>query len=74
MRRAQWRCELRMDGCAGAASECDHIVAVAEGGGDDLANLRAACKPCHARRTAQQGGGFRHGRQADPDFQPRTKW
>jgi 5-methylcytosine-specific restriction protein A len=76
MRRASWRCEIRLEGvCIGAASECDHIVSVADGGGHGLANLRAACGPCHKARSAQQGGGYRRGnRKADPDFQPRTQW
>ena len=74
MRRAQWKCQLRLDGCIGSASECDHIVSVADGGGHDLANLRAACKPCHTKRTAEQGGGFRSSKQADPQPSPRTAW
>jgi 5-methylcytosine-specific restriction endonuclease McrA len=76
MRRARWRCELRIGGvCIGAASECDHVVAVADGGINDVSNLRAACRPCHRARTAQQGGGFRQGGpRADPECLPRTAW
>lgn len=76
MRRTAWRCELRLPGCIGAASECDHVVSVADGGGDHVSNLRAACKPCHAQRTAQQGGGFRNGNGtgSDPQPSPRTQW
>jgi len=29
-------------------------VAVAEGGGDDLVNLRLLCRPCHGRVTNLQ--------------------
>jgi 5-methylcytosine-specific restriction protein A len=72
MSRDRWRCQLRLPGCQGAASECDHVVSVADGGGDDLANLRAVCVPCHRRRTAGQGGGYRHG--TDPDPRPGTDW
>ena len=43
MRRDNWRCQLRLDGCQGAASQCDHIVSVADGGSSDVSNLRAAC-------------------------------
>jgi len=71
----RWRCELRLGGvCIGAASECDHVVAVADGGGHELSNLRAACSPCHKATTAQQGGGFRRGggTREDPACQPRT--
>lgn len=35
--------------------QADHIVSVADGGGDELANLRAIHKSEHARRTAHQG-------------------
>lgn len=78
MQRARWRCELRLEGCIGSASECDHVVSVADGGGHDPGNLRAACAPCHARRTAEQGnGGKGNGRrytQRDPSPVPRTRW
>ena len=77
LRRARWRCQLRIEGiCIGAASQADHIVGVAEGGGHELSNLRAACRPCHAARTAQQGGGFRRGggSRGDPECTPRTDW
>jgi 5-methylcytosine-specific restriction endonuclease McrA len=77
MRRASWRCQLRIEGiCIGAASECDHMVSIADGGTNDVSNLRAACSPCHKQRTAQQGGGFRRGggTREDPACQPRTAW
>jgi 5-methylcytosine-specific restriction endonuclease McrA len=35
--------------------QADHIVAVMDGGGDELANLRAIHKSEHVRRTAHQG-------------------
>jgi hypothetical protein len=44
--------------------QADHIVAVADGGGDELANLRAIHRSEHAHRAGQQGaqrqqiGGF----------------
>ena len=77
MRLAQWRCEIRTPGiCIGAASECDHIIAVIDGGGPGVDNLRAACKPCHKARTAQQGGGYRTPGQplVDPEPRPSTQW
>jgi 5-methylcytosine-specific restriction protein A len=76
MRRANWRCQIRTPGvCTGGATECDHIVAVADGGGHELSNLRAACAACHKARSAQQGGGFRQGKTiSDPDCTPRTAW
>jgi 5-methylcytosine-specific restriction endonuclease McrA len=72
LRAAKWHCEIRLEGvCIGAASEVDHI----DGAENDPQhrNLRAACKPCHAKVTAQQGKGYRK-RSADPPCSPRTKW
>jgi hypothetical protein len=35
--------------------EADHIVPVAEGGGEsDLTNFQTLCTPCHARKTKEQ--------------------
>lgn len=70
MKRDQWRCQLRLPGCAMAARECDHII---QGGGHSLANLRAVCKPCHAKRTAGQSNTGTSSK-TDPRPQPRTAW
>jgi 5-methylcytosine-specific restriction endonuclease McrA len=56
MKRDRFQCQLRYPGCVGRATEADHIVSVADGGEHTLENARAVCKPCHRRRTAQQGG------------------
>jgi 5-methylcytosine-specific restriction protein A len=53
--RDGYRCQLRYDICVGRASQVDHIVQPEAGGSNDLENLRAVCKPCHARRTGRQG-------------------
>jgi 5-methylcytosine-specific restriction protein A len=76
LRLANWRCQIRLEGiCIGAASQADHIVSVAEGGGHELTNLRAACSPCHKARTAQQGSRFRRGvSRDDTEPQARTRW
>lgn len=54
-------CQIRGPRCAHTATEVDHI-------GDNLnhdpANLRAACQPCHARRTATQGHDAMRARRA----------
>ena len=43
-------CQIRGERCTWVATEADHIVEVTAGGAlYDLANLRAACKPCNAR-------------------------
>ena len=41
--RDRYRCQL----CGAPASEVDHIVRVADGGGDHLSNLRAICLRCN---------------------------
>jgi 5-methylcytosine-specific restriction enzyme A len=77
MRRDQWRCQIRTAGiCIGAASTCDHITPVSQGGSNRLDNLQAACQPCHAAKSAQEGGGYRaQDRPAqDPAPRPRTEW
>ena len=76
LKRCKWRCEIRLDGCQGAASQVDHIVPVSQGGHHDQANLRGACSACHARITAQQGGGYRQGgrRGGDPPSTSRIIW
>jgi 5-methylcytosine-specific restriction protein A len=49
------QCQLcYADICVGRASQFD-IVQPEAGGGNDLANLRAVCVRCHARRTGRQG-------------------
>lgn len=41
------------------AVHVDHKVAVARGGAPlEYENLRALCKSCHSRKTAQQDGGY----------------
>ena len=56
LERDGYTCQLRYaDICVGRASECDHIVQPEAGGSNDLANLRAVCVRCHARRTGRQG-------------------
>jgi 5-methylcytosine-specific restriction enzyme A len=73
LERAGYRCEIRLpDVCAGRATEVDHISQAAND--PNHRHLRAACSPCHAKVTAQQGRGFRKGGSADPPPRPRTEW
>lgn len=72
MRRANWKCELRYDGCQGAASQADHIYGLANDPKHE--HLRAVCKSCHGKRTSQQGRGARAGHETDPEPRPRTDW
>ena len=55
--RDGWRCA-----CGAPASEVHHVVAVAEGGGDDMGNLVAICGPCHRVETARQAAAGRRRR------------
>jgi 5-methylcytosine-specific restriction enzyme A len=46
------QCQIQIEGrCIGRATEVDHVE-----DRDDHSRLRAACQPCHAHRSAQQGG------------------
>lgn len=54
LRRDRHQCQLRYPGlCIGTATEVDHRKP-----GDDHspANLQAACHPCHAHKSALEGG------------------
>jgi len=87
MARANGRCECPGD-CGGHEGpcgrrdrrlQCDHIRNVAATGYADhsLGNLRAVCSgpgSCHALKTAQEGGGYRNPRSADPASIQRTRW
>jgi 5-methylcytosine-specific restriction enzyme A len=56
LERDDYQSQLRYaDICVGRASQVDHIVQPEAGGGTDLANPRAVCVRCHARRTGRQG-------------------
>lgn len=65
LKAARWRCQLRLDGCQGAASEADHADGLAND--PQHRNLRAVCTSCHRKVTAQQGNSARRGRgSGDP--------
>jgi 5-methylcytosine-specific restriction endonuclease McrA len=49
LERARWRCQIRGPECHGWATQVDHVIPVAMGGTNDLANLRAACAQCNPR-------------------------
>ena len=73
LKRARGRCERRLPGCQGAASQANHR--------DGLANdphhehLEAICDNCHKIITAQQGNDAKGARApSDPAPRPRTAW
>jgi len=45
--RDGYRCQIRLEGCLGTATEIDHIIRKEWGGSDQMDNLRAACKWCN---------------------------
>ncbi len=50
---AQWSVRLRGPGARRSLWDADHILPVAEGGGEcDLDNLRTLCLKCHRQATA----------------------
>ena len=53
---AGYRCQIRLTGCSGQASEVDHRRR-----GDDhsRANLRAACSGCHGKKSSAEGNARR---------------
>src|SRR5262249_20579494 len=71
---AKWKCQVRLPGCQGAASQADHTDGITND--PHHTRLQAACKSCHGKITAQQGGGYRNGkgRSNDPPPTPRTAW
>jgi 5-methylcytosine-specific restriction enzyme A len=77
LERDGWECQLRMEGrCLGAASQVDHIVAIADGG-SPLAdhNLRSSCGPCNEqakKRTLQ--AIVRAAREPRPQGKPSREW
>lgn len=43
----------RYCGARGVRLECDHVVPVSRGGGDDLSNLATACRDCNRSKRAK---------------------
>jgi 5-methylcytosine-specific restriction protein A len=44
----------RCQTCGETATDVHHVVAAADGGGDDRSNLRSVCRQCHKRHTVEQ--------------------
>jgi hypothetical protein len=71
LRRASWRCERGLPGCAGTATEVNHRRGLAAD--PHHADLEAVCTPCHRQITAAQGNAATRRRDETP-FVPRTRW
>ncbi|WP_218020900.1 HNH endonuclease [Nocardia crassostreae] len=52
LRRDGYRCRIGGPCCLGTATDVDHIH---RGNDHSLANLRAACRRCHARKSSAEG-------------------
>ena len=49
------RCQIRLPGCLGVATQSDHIVELQDGGAPyDLANLQAACSFCNTSKSRRR--------------------
>lgn len=56
LERDHYRCRIKYPGCAGRAGIADHITAVKFGGAPhDITNGQAACRPCHDKKSADEG-------------------
>ena len=44
--------------CSGEATQVDHVIPRANGGGHELDNLVACCAPCNSRKGAHNEGVF----------------
>ena len=58
LRRDGGLCQpCQSDGHVTGATEVDHIVPKAQGGGDNDENLQAICIECHSAKTARESRG-----------------
>ncbi len=48
------QCQIAGPNCTRVATEADHVINLAEGGPDTLANMQGLCHICHAEKTAAE--------------------
>lgn len=63
--RAVNRCQWGWTPVPLACQALDHIVRVADGGGDERENLQMLCACCHARKTAADARSLTIGRKVE---------
>ena len=51
LKRDDYQCQMKADGCTGKATEVDHIIPLHVHVSDDLDNLTSLCPECHYRKT-----------------------
>lgn len=49
----KWHCSICKE-ILDETYEVDHIIALKDGGSNEIDNLRALCRPCHAKKTAEE--------------------
>lgn len=49
----EWKCDMCGE-TLDETYEVDHIIALCDGGTNEDSNLRALCRPCHAKKTAEE--------------------
>ncbi|WP_366523444.1 HNH endonuclease [uncultured Microbulbifer sp.] len=60
IKRDKGLCQICLPaGVVTIGTHVDHIKPKSQGGTNELSNLQLLCKPCHQRKTAQEGGGAR---------------
>jgi 5-methylcytosine-specific restriction endonuclease McrA len=57
------RCHWGLRGCTVKSTTADHLIAVAEGGSNELSNLVGACARCNAARGSALGGAVTKARR-----------
>ncbi len=70
LERDGYQCRIHGPRCIGHATQADHIKR-----GDDHrpGNLQAACQPCHALKSSQEGNEARPRETRDPERHPGLK-
>ena len=54
LKRDGHRCQIQLPGCTGEATVVDHIRSAADGGSNEITNLRASCQSCNVAVRPRQ--------------------